>query len=228
MGIMVVGDIHGDPTALLAAHAAACLRNDVTAIVQVGDFGIDDRMIAWLKKIKLQLPVYVIDGNHEDFDVVARLRNGSRRQAPLLGKQVYLCPRGSVFRIDGRECLMLGGAGSIDKGLRLKFNMPWYEAEQITDEDVKHAMMHNPATIDLMFTHCPPQSIIQEHFETGALRWIKCQKFGVPVDWSDPSADQVEKVWRYHGEVPLYCGHMHRKVQDGNVRILDIDEYVVV
>ena len=49
-----------------------------------------------------------------------------------------------------------------------------------------------------------------------------------PAAWRDPSAINIETLWDAVGNPPLVCGHMHRSLVDGNVRILDINEVCIV
>jgi hypothetical protein len=44
----------------------------------------------------------------------------------------------------------------------------------------------------------------------------------------DVAARRVEEVWKRIGEPMLVCGHMHRSVIDGQCRILNINELVLI
>ena len=78
--------------------------------------------------------------------------------------------------------------------------------------------------IHLMVTHAPPDCAIRKNFSEEGLR-----QFGHnPKTWVDESALLIEKLWRMLGQPPLYCGHMHRSVTDGNVHILDENEVVII
>ena len=134
---------------------------------------------------------------------------------------LFYVPRGTVMDVGGIKIGFLGGAASVDKMYRLRQNMHWSEDELITDEDI--AKFDDVKSVDMLITHCPPQSVIQEHFDPRMLMY-----FGLTPQWRDPSADKVEALWERLGKPPLVCGHMHKSVTDGNVRILDINEYITV
>jgi hypothetical protein len=139
-------------------------------------------------------------------------------------------PRGTWLKLDGRWFGCLGGAGSIDKATRLLYKMYWSPDEQITDDEVRRLLLTRPIGEPIrLLTHCPPQSVITKRFDNrpgGLLRRMK--EWGVPPDWFDPSAHKIEAAWQELGCPPLYCGHMHETVQEGNVRILAVEEITFV
>lgn len=214
-----LGDIHGEDRALRYAHDQA-LANGATALIQVGDFGWFANTKAKFARWRWELPIYWIDGNHESFKLL-------EKDAPMpdtineVLPNVWYVPRGLTLELDGRRLLFLGGGGSVDRHLRIQNGWHWESAEAITDADVDRALTQ--PTPDLVVVHCPPQSAIRTHFDVDPME--KVRRFGVPVDWSDPSADQVERVWEHHGRPPLVCGHMHRRVREpGVLRMLDCHE----
>lgn len=212
--ILFLGDIHGDFNILRQAHELAHAKG-ASAVIQVGDFGFEEGCEDDLERAGFQIPTFVIDGNHENFDYLEQFSGISE-----IATNVFYVPRGTVHEIDGRKIAFLGGACSVDKYIRLERNYPWYPQEVVTDEDI--ARLDGVDSVDLMVTHVPPQWVIQKHFDPMFL----VVHFGLPIDWKDPSADRVEKVWRRLNMPPLICGHMHRSVTDRNVRILNIAECV--
>jgi hypothetical protein len=220
--LALLGDIHGGFDGLRAAERRA-KDAGATALVQVGDFGWYSRLLDRLREPRL-LPVYFIDGNHEDHELLFGRVRGDVTE--MWGSGLFYVRRGAVLELDGRRIAFLGGAGSIDKQIRLANRWHWSELEQITDADV--ARLEGAGPVDLMIAHCPPQRTIATHFETPEGIAFKVRAFGVPPDWSDPSAVKVETAWLGLGAPPLYCGHMHRRIADDRVRILDIEELLYV
>ena len=109
------------------------------------------------------MPVYFIDGNHENHPLLlenpVELAWGARPVAPM----VYHLPRGYVWKGWGDvRYAALGGAVSVDKHLRQP-GIDWFPEEEITEKDLL-ALEHNMAAlrwnhIDVMFTHdCPDEA----------------------------------------------------------------------
>lgn len=220
----IVGDLHGIFDALRYL-AEARMPGELEqlapgeAVVQVGDFGFYEDRNPAIEKLELVAPVYAADGNHEDHSQL-----DLDAEEPYLYRGVpnlYYVPRGRAVTIEGRRVGFLGGASSVDKFIRLNRGLHWSPREVPSAEQVARLMRNEPK-LDILITHCPPQSVIDRHFDPQDLNTY----FGLPVTWLDPTASMVEVVWNFYGRPPLYCGHMHRSVTHGNVRILDIEEVV--
>ena len=224
--ILLLGDIHGDYRTLQRAIDKA---NEVgaTALIQVGDFGLF-RSFGMNNEEKFKnvvhtskCPVYFIDGNHDDCTRWTTYTEVSQIYPEL---PLYYVPRGTVMEIDNRTIAFMGGAGSIDKNMRLQEGWHWDEKENISPYEVLR-MMDNAKDkhIDLFITHCPPNSVINEHFDPrGKLQ------FGVGLDWHDHNQDIIENIWHAIGTPNVYSGHMHRKVDGMTYRILNINELLAV
>jgi UDP-2,3-diacylglucosamine pyrophosphatase LpxH len=218
--IALIGDLHGEfsllPKILKGIPSEA-------VIIQVGDFGywpgLELRYQAGAKAVGHPFEILFIEGNHDHVVDVPYCRWPGA---------VYV-PRGSVMELDGKRVLFMGGATSVDRKWRSKAPLgphPWFEEEVVTEADVERALQNvrGGGPIDLMVTHSPPNHTIRRHFSDDGLRFFDID----PVTWRDPSAENVQWLWEQVGEPPLYCGHMHKSVLDGNIRILDIMEVVVL
>ena len=216
MTVVLLGDIHGITKVLGAVDKMqSASGSTVVAGIQVGDLGWYKDTNPLFHTLDLKLPWYWIDGNHEDFSLLKYTK------VTEVAPNLFYVPRGTVMEVGGIKIGFLGGAASVDKQTRLRLGWHWSEDELITDEDI--AKFDGVESVDMLITHCPPQSTIQKHFDSRMLMY-----FGLSPDWRDPSADKVEALWKRLGEPPLVCGHMHRSITDGNVRILDINEYITV
>jgi len=218
--IALLGDIHGD-FFMLGQLVRRAKEKGATAVIQVGDFGYYPRLIAQLRQLDLVLPVYWIDGNHEAHEYFLDDENTQTHD------NVTFVPRGSVLDIDNRRIAFMGGAASVDKQIRIDYRMHWSPLEDIRPQDMDRmrtelAKVDNK--VDMFITHVPTQSVIQKHFDPRVLR----DYFGLPLTWRDPNADRVEELWNEMNKPPMYSGHMHRSVKDGNCRILNINELVYV
>lgn len=245
--LAIVGDIHGliQPLEDAAQKAAAKM---CSAVIQVGDFGFypgyyqrcfkdygKKRRIPGFNSTFEWLPVYAIDGNHENHAWLWSKGHQELNQATN-GMLRYV-HRGSVLELDGRRIGFLGGAGSIDKSYQVAAGN-WSPQEEVTDADVLRLLEQaGNKPIDFLITHCPPQFVIAKHFDHPVGdpgRGVRVRRaFGAPDDWSDPSTQRVEYAWNQLGRPPLYCGHMHESITEGTmlsgfVRILNINEIAYI
>lgn len=211
--IALIGDIHAEYGAL--ERIVAQIDPDA-AIIQVGDFGYWPYYLEHYMDHMPKRCVLFIDGNH---DHVPGCRSCEWPNAVFV-------PRGTVKEVAGRRVLFLGGATSVDRKRRPHNggHHAWFDDEVVSEDDVARALANAKDGVDLMVTHTPPDWMIRKNFSPNGLR-----SFGIDPDtWRDLAAERVEQVWHELGEPPLYCGHMHQSVQDGNCRILDINEVVLI
>lgn len=201
-----LGDIHGyisvinDINDKLGEEAS---KNFV--LIQVGDFGLYNGILEGWKPPTF--PVYVIDGNHEDHNLVRDLT-----EITEIKPNLFFVPRGTVLEIFGWKLGCCGGAESIDKFIRLRNAMHWSVWESVTQQDIDPLI---DADVDMLVTHCPPASVIEKSFPR-----LRKHEWGLPPDWRDGSADMIELLWTMKGKIPLICGHMHKSVKCESVRIL--------
>lgn len=207
--IAFVGDIHGEvKTFRRIVDELAPYKDSIKAVIQVGDMGWYSFTRAKFMSQQWDIPIYWIDGNHEDHKLLAGIE-----EVTQFDPNFFFVPRGTVLELDGRKIVFMGGAGSVDAA----YNQYWSPGENIRDSEV--AKLDHVTSCDIMVTHCPPQSTIQKYFDPRNLLW-----FGLPTTWRDPNADKIEALWTRLGKPYLICGHMHKSIADANVRILDIDE----
>lgn len=219
--LAILGDIHGDYRVLQRAIDYA-IERECTALIQLGDFGLfPGNEQKFYQVCQTDLPVYFIDGNHDD---CTRWKNYEIVGKVFGNANLHYVSRGTVMELDNRTIAFMGGAASIDKAWRLKDGAHWDKNEQVSQEDVdrllKNAIGKN---IDMFLTHCPPNSIINEHFDPTNKLW-----FGVGLDWHDPSQTFIEEVWHKIGTPHIYSGHMHRRVETAVATILNINEILEV
>ena len=220
--ILLLGDIHGYSVVLKRALEVA-KETDAVAIVQLGDFGMfRDNEEQFREHIKdAHIPIYFIDGNHDDcvrwmnYEGIGRVWND---------RELYYIPRGTVMELDGRTIAVMGGAGSIDKQYRLEQNMHWDQYENISEDHINLLLKNATGkTIDMFLTHCPPNSVIEKNFDPTNKLW-----FGVGIDWVDPNQMIIEDLWNKLGNPNVYSGHMHKRINGPNYRILNINELLSV
>jgi len=164
MKFLILGDIHGDWTAMNTTIARACREQpDITHIVQVGDLAYGWRGIKPFKASRSffsdeEMEIYNnadkmwLDGNHENHDLL------DQDQGAWLPEWTYM-PRGSVLEVqrdDGEtiRAMFFGGASSIDKDSRTPY-ITWWPQEYIKYGQIAKALQQE-GTIHAIFSHEHP------------------------------------------------------------------------
>jgi hypothetical protein len=232
--LLVAGDWHGDPE-----HAAyimeRALNQDVQAVVQVGDFGYWEHMeggaefLDWCSDLAISnaLPIYWIDGNHENHTMLRALYGpgGERHKLTPEGfweirPGVFYIPRGTRWTWNGVKLMGLGGAYSVDKGYRLarterlvrnkqyqdedfvhhgEFDM-WWPEEEITDEEL-WLTISDESEVDILFTHDKPIAS-QPGWNRKAFEECK------------PNARRIQTVVETLHVKMVVHGHLHHRYTD--------------
>ena len=212
--IAVIGDLHGT-----FATIDTLSEYDIRGVtfIQVGDFGLYKQTMKYYPKT--EFPVYFVDGNHEDHDWLHdEFLSSTDEDVIEIIPNLHYVRRGSVLEIDGLNIGFLGGACSVDKFTRLRNGSHWSEKETITDVDALR-MIENGKDIDVLITHSPPTSVTLTHFGP-----LNKSSWGLPPEWYDESAMQVQRVWDALDRPQIYCGHLHGSAIADQCRVLDINE----
>lgn len=220
--ILLLGDIHGNAGILRQALDIA-KQSSAVAIIQLGDFGMFRDTELWFRENTrdAHIPIYFIDGNHDDCSRWVKLDKVTRIWDD---RELYYIPRGTVMELDGRTIAFMGGASSIDKKMRLENNMHWDTNENIAPTQVERLYRNVLGRkIDMFLTHCPPHSVIEKNFDPLNKLW-----FGVGVDWIDSNQNIIEDAWDKLNYPIVYSGHMHKRVVGNDYRILNINEILAV
>lgn len=243
MRLLIAGDTHGNMKHV-EKLAKVAKRREVDAIVQVGDFGF-----VWQSTDKLNslnnvlaqfgIPLYWLDGNHENFDLMASIgaKTNATEMVPLTEFVTYL-PRGLAWEWDGVRFMSMGGAFSIDKEYRTP-GLSWWPQETITDADIDRAAVQGK--VDVLLTHDAPELppvlerfMIAESFidlRTGERDGYKTDR----ASWANRIA--VTVVMQSAEPKLLVHGHFHHRYNDvlANTLIVGLDRdttgsqsYVVV
>jgi hypothetical protein len=158
--VMLLGDVHGDRGFTRNAIRWAA-ENNVDRIVQVGDFGFWPRTnpgrtflhdVGKLS-VNLHVPLYFIDGNHEDHDMLDTLPRAASGFAHYGKYPVTYIPRGTRWEWDGVWFGAFGGAFSIDRYHRVKCGAQygWFPQE-MPNPDV----IQDLGKVDVLLTHDSP------------------------------------------------------------------------
>ncbi len=173
--VLLAGDVHGF-TSQIEYLARIATRERCEVILQLGDFGYwphqedglrflhkTDRLLA-----SAGVELLFLDGNHENFDRLLALGHPAYGFAPVTERIRYI-PRGTRWQWQGVTFLGLGGAHSIDKEERLRYerkcsrsNWLWWPQETITDEEAELAA--GGGRVDVLVCHdCPWNVALAPH-----------------------------------------------------------------
>lgn len=211
LGVFIIGDTHGF---FKVFHELKKIGdpNIPMLFIHVGDFGFwPDHMDSY--PTDFPWPVYFIDGNHDyypwmrEYKEITEVRNN-----------LFFVPRGSTMEIKGKTFGFMGGAFSPDLVYRQKDVDWWPTEEEVSENDIQKLIGKK---IDVLITHTPPTNVILRHFGP-----LNTDSWGLKPGTVDYSALRIEKLWGELGMPQMFCGHMHRTLQDGNCRILNINEVV--
>lgn len=189
---------------VLAAEAATGTAAE--AVVVLGDFGLFEPQLSRFfrrRAFRFPVPVYLIEGNHEDFEHLDALC------AQYADCFTHL-PRATVHTIAGWRLLALGGVAYMDAHTTPMGSV-------VRPEDIDRCLLHPPAAVDVIvthdcptgigvanspgFEHCGPPGLpgserLVRHFEPPL--WI----FGHHHRWFDARRGRTE----FHGLAQSWCG----------------------
>ena len=164
--IFVTGDLHGQ----LARFDDPALRRlkEKDTLLVCGDFGFlwdgSAAEMNTLKKLaKKKYNICFVDGTHENFDMLSRLRikkwNGGK--VHQIAPNIFHLMRGQVFKIEDQTIFTFGGGESPDIEIRFEMNT-WSDKEFPTREELLEGVENLQKTdgkIDIVVTHEPPAKI---------------------------------------------------------------------
>lgn len=148
--VFITGDIHGDLTSLFERVKNLNLKKE-DVLILLGDNGLEyysyytkPNLSAWdervQKRLKEEIPstVICVQGNHEvPFKEMhgndSRIFSASAKES----NGIYFVHSGQVLNIDGKSFLVLGGAYSVDKVDRLNNDYPYWEREELSNDEMK-------------------------------------------------------------------------------------------
>lgn len=226
--IVLKGDTHGNFEEVMDF----CSEYETTTediLVILGDAGInyylDGRDIS-LKEELSQLPItlFCIHGNHEERPSnISSYEEKMWHGGTVLYEEDYpnllFAQDGEIYDFDGRKVIVIGGAYSIDKYVRIAGGAPWFEEEQ-PDENIKayvRAQLEKVGwCVDYVFSHTAPLSfepreaflpnIDQRMVDKSTEEWL----------------DTIERKLSYD---EWFCGHYHVDTTMGKVRVL-LDDFL--
>lgn len=221
--IFLIGDTHGDFRKLWNI----CLLEQTQpedVIIILGDAGINtgnDNLDSEKKKYLSELPatLFCVYGNHEERPTnLPYYKEKKWRGGSVLFEDAYpnilFAKDGEIFDLNGNQTLVIGGAYSVDRMIRLMRGLPWWKDEQPSDEIKKYTEEHLEKCgwkVDVVLSHTAP------------LKYEPLEAFLPGIDQS--TVDKTTEVWLDSIEDRLsykhwFCGHYHVDMKKGPVHIL--------
>ncbi len=164
--IYVTGDLHGQ----LSRFDDPALRRlkEKDTLLVCGDFGFlwdgsAAEMNTLRKLSKKKFNICFVDGTHENFDMLAKLKikrwNGGK--VHQIAPNIFHLLRGQVYQIEDQTVFAFGGGESPDIEIRFEMNT-WSDKEIPTREELLEGVENLQKTdgkVDIIITHEPPAKI---------------------------------------------------------------------
>ena len=227
--IYITGDTHGDFSRFFQLKDNIHLQSNDMVII-LGDAGLN--YFGYRKDRKLKQKVnnlgctfFCIHGNHEKRPKDCMYYKTKEFYSGIVWYEeefpnLLFAKDGEIYRIGNYDCIVLGGAYSIDKEYRLITGQKWFWNEQPSDDIkayVSQQLQNRNHQIDIVLSHtCPLKYEPTEVF----LR-------GIDQDTVDKSTeiwlDKVESTLTYK---KWYCGHYHITKAIDKIQFLYEDIYM--
>lgn len=216
MRIGIVGDWHGNE--LWAERAILALaETDVIEIWHLGDLGLGfgrevqaQRYVNFLAQVlkKANLKMWVVLGNHEDYDWIER-QPISADGIRWLGDCIGVVPRGYQFQRGSRHFLAVSGASSIDFKQRT-LSVDWWLQENITEEQADNIIKEVVAgSIDVMLCHDAPTGVPTIDLLSLQGGWDRSE-----MHYAEHSRRQLNRIFHHVMPTQLWHGHWHHRVHE--------------
>lgn len=211
MKVFVTGDTHGQ-TSRRIKFSSELRRGD--ALIILGDSGfnyyLDERDQKEKRRVQdTGIIIYCVRGNHEERpeNIETMIKCADEEIKGI----VYLEPEypnikylidGNIYYFNGHRTLVIGGAYSVDKHIRLKRqgDYKWFPQEQLSKKEMREIEeAHSGEEFDFVLTHTCPES------------WIPKDLF-TSMDQStvDTSMEQWLEKFRHKIRYNVWlCGHFH-------------------
>lgn len=221
--IYITGDTHGEfgRIEVFCRRFGTC-KEDVMIIL--GDAGInfsggirDMRKKEFLES--LPITVFAIHGNHEQRpQTIEGYQEKMWHGGVVYWEEVYpsllFAKDGEVFDLDGKQAIVMGGAYSIDKMVRLMYGYGWWPDEQPSEETKRYVESRLDRLgwrVDVVLSHTTP------------LKYEPVEVFMAGVDQSKVDKSTEEWLDRIEDRLDYgkwYCGHYHTEKKIDRVEIM--------
>lgn len=231
MKVLLLGDAHGHWDEVDDRLQSAGRRFGARAGIQVGDLGISRGTVRTFARGRgrFALPLYVVDGNHDDHAYIGRAMRNGERQRWTCEMNLYLQPRPSVVELDGVKVGFLGGALHVARPQShgLLSGAPNYVTQRHAIAAAQLFEQERPA---LLVTHSCPSGIGIQMRGHPELRWgVHEHIVGAGFDPGpahDPGEPGLRILWERMKHRPRWWifGHFHelRRVVVGETEFVSM------
>lgn len=221
--IYITGDTHGS-FGRVEEFCEKMKTTEKDILIILGDAGINfsggryDRM---KKEYLNALPItfFCIHGNHEQRPgTIPTYREKQWRGGSVYYEEEYpslfFAKDGEVFDFDGKKAIVIGGAYSIDKMVRLIYGYGWWPDEQPSEEIRRYVEQQLDSLgwkVNVVLSHTTP------------LKYAPIEMFLPGIDQSrvDKSTEEwldgIENRLEYQ---KWYCGHYHTEKKVDRLEIM--------
>lgn len=226
MKIFLTGDTHGG----FSRIETFCKENKTSPediLIILGDSGINYycSIHDTAKKIFLsELPItlFLVHGNHEErpFNLPNYYEqewNGGMVYVEKDFPNLLFAKDGEIYDLCGRKTVVIGGAYSVDKYVRLARGWKWFQSEQASEEIMKYVekqLAECDWEVDIVLSHTCP------------LKYEPVEVFLSGVDQS--KVDKTMEQWLDRIEERLdylhwFCGHFHTQKMIEKLQFMFVD-----
>ena len=225
----LTGDTHG----VFNRIEVFCRENNTTKddiLCILGDAGINyylNKRDYMLKQVLQDLPItlFCIHGNHEERPFnIATYKEKEWNNGVVYYEEEFpnllFAKDGEIYMINGKKCLVIGGAYSVDKEYRLLKGWSWFKDEQPSKEIVKYVekQIAKQKEFDIVLSHTCPISTEPRHMFLPFIDQSKVDKTTELI--LQRVADLITfDAW--------YFGHFHGHWDNGKYHML-FEDYVEV
>lgn len=166
--VFVTGDKHACFESIYSFIELYDLTEEDTIIV-LGDMGLFWRKDKQDSKFNIEnyeknykTNLWFICGNHENHPQLRELELDEQGLG-YISEHIRYIPRGTVFELNGKTFLGIGGAESVDKCFRIP-ELSWWKEETITEEDIQKCIKNvDGRHIDYILSHTCPRSCFESN-----------------------------------------------------------------
>lgn len=150
----IISDIHGDVNTFLKLMSKKPLQEKEVVLLGDVGYGFPDFDVERFNDYLLRNPrirFYIIQGNHDNAECMG---------VPIANVRYITTKTGSIVHyIDGNSVIMIPGASSYDKNLRVP-GVSWWENEQLSEEQLAESIKL-ATSCDIILSHDAP---LQQYF----------------------------------------------------------------